>query len=310
MARGNLSHPDPYDPYYLEVFRTRVRVNAETGCWDWVGSKRPDGYGQMNVVGYPTLAHRWSYDYFRGTTDSKLHTDHLCRNRGCVNPYHLERVPTQVNWIRGESPLANYARATSCVNGHPFTSENTRVSYSRARGYRRSCRTCDRRISKNSADRKRAVRVASGETIRPVRKSSIPRSEAEAVGKRLAAFRASVGLSQSDLSSRFGVCKSSIGNYESGKNPIPDELSEWLLSEFGWDVRVGDTVRPDYFVAFHMAGYPYGPAGRWGKAHECVVDKSGTIRPICGVEIPITATFSETNFSTGFCLNCRKVGRK
>lgn len=50
--------------------------------------------------------------------------DHLCRNRACVNPAHLEEVSHHENMLRGTAPAANNARMTHCVNGHPLVDGN------------------------------------------------------------------------------------------------------------------------------------------------------------------------------------------
>src|SRR6478752_5165546 len=76
-------------------------VLQENGCWEWVGSVRKnDGYGRWSV-GKGTLAHRVIYEKMRGAVPKGLELDHLCRNRLCVNPDHLEPVTTRENIFRG-----------------------------------------------------------------------------------------------------------------------------------------------------------------------------------------------------------------
>lgn len=123
----------------------RLSVPDELGCWVWQ-SKVSNGYGQIEVregVGRSTRrrvsAHRTSYETFTGPIPAGLHIDHLCRNKLCVNPAHLEPVTSRVNTLRGATlPAANRAK-THCVNGHEFAGENLRMSA----GVRR-CRTCER----------------------------------------------------------------------------------------------------------------------------------------------------------------------
>ena len=60
------------------------------GCWRWDLSKKADGYGQVWVNGTVKLAHRISYEIHVGPIPDGLVLDHLCRNRACINPQHLE----------------------------------------------------------------------------------------------------------------------------------------------------------------------------------------------------------------------------
>lgn len=68
---------------------SKVAHNAKTGCWNWVFSKRPDGYGQVSFRGRPYAAHRVSYEVYRGNIPGGLSVLHKCDNPGCVNPDHL-----------------------------------------------------------------------------------------------------------------------------------------------------------------------------------------------------------------------------
>jgi len=121
-------------------------------CWLWLDSPDPDGYGYFRVGRKMYRAARFSWGLANGPIPDGLVIDHLCRNRPCVNPRHLEPVTNRVNVvIRGLTPTALNLRKTHCVNGHKFTRANTYVSPSG----RRRCRKCQR-----ACDRKRRERQA------------------------------------------------------------------------------------------------------------------------------------------------------
>ena len=128
---------------------TKVRIQRflskfakKDSCWEWHGAKVGQGYGAVTVAGQTLLAHRVSYEFYVGPIPEGLQIDHLCRNRACVNPDHLEAVLQKANLLRGESFSAKNARKTHCTKGHEFTSENT-YRYQRKDGsWRRDCRIC------------------------------------------------------------------------------------------------------------------------------------------------------------------------
>lgn len=129
----------------------RPANDDRTACWEWTAFVMKNGYGKfgMDAGQSPVLAHRWSYEYFRGPIPDLLVIDHLCRNRKCVNPDHLEAVTQQVNLLRGTGVAAIHAAKTHCKNGHEFTPENTthRADHPGAR----RCRTCARPRAREAA---------------------------------------------------------------------------------------------------------------------------------------------------------------
>jgi hypothetical protein len=106
-------------------------------CWVWIGAKSR-GYAHLKVNGRVHKGHRWAYEHFIGLIPEGLEPDHLCRNRGCVNPAHLEPVPHKENSLRGISFAAENAAKTHCPKGHPYDLFNTW----RGRSGKRFCRMC------------------------------------------------------------------------------------------------------------------------------------------------------------------------
>jgi hypothetical protein len=116
-----------------------ANIGAEpTDCWPWDAFTRRDGYG---LFGHPTrYAHRVAYELLVGPIPEGLTLDHLCRNRSCVNPAHLEPVSLPENTLRSPVALAALnARKTRCGRGHEFTPENTYIFPGTGR---RGCRLC------------------------------------------------------------------------------------------------------------------------------------------------------------------------
>jgi len=100
------------------------KVEKTDSCWNWT-AYTIRGYGQFRYDGKGVYAHRFSYELLKGKIPDGLTLDHLCRNRKCVNPDHLEPVTNKENILRGEGITAKSARQTHCKNGHEFTLENT-----------------------------------------------------------------------------------------------------------------------------------------------------------------------------------------
>ena len=136
MHLSRLRRGVPLDkPRVIRTWDSNNYRVLDDGCWEWLGSTST-GYGCFRR-GY---AHRYSYELHKGAIPDGLQIDHLCRNRLCVNPDHLEAVTVRVNVLRGVSRVAANARQSHCIRGHEFTPENTRR---RANGSR-ACRECGR----------------------------------------------------------------------------------------------------------------------------------------------------------------------
>lgn len=133
-------------------FKTKYK-KSPNGCWEWTAYISERGYAKFSFPhnGYKTRpgnAHRYSYEKYIGKLRKGMTIDHLCRNRKCVNPKHLEQVSWQENLLRGEGIPAINAKKTHCKRGHEFTKANTRIitkiHHKSGKKYKlRSCKICE-----------------------------------------------------------------------------------------------------------------------------------------------------------------------
>jgi hypothetical protein len=96
-------------------FAKKIEVDELSGCWHWTGALSVSGYGSFDG----TSSHRFIYEYLFGEIPDGLDLDHLCRNRKCCNPAHLEAVTRLENIRRAAATI------THCPRGHCYDAENT-----------------------------------------------------------------------------------------------------------------------------------------------------------------------------------------
>jgi HNH endonuclease len=144
----------------LARFLAKVEITTE-GCWQWNAATNNQGYGHFRYKSSTCQAHRISYTFFVGQIPDGAVIDHLCRNRSCVNPSHLEPVTQRVNVLRGVGEAAIHAAKTHCKNGHPFSEENTRHY-----GTWRVCLACKEKMNRRISERRKRAREANAHTDR------------------------------------------------------------------------------------------------------------------------------------------------
>lgn len=87
---------------HRRITKPEYVINPQTGCWEWQLSKSSTGYGSRRI-NYQTInMHKFYYEKYKGIVPNGLVLDHLCKNRGCVNPEHLEAVTQTTNCQRGK----------------------------------------------------------------------------------------------------------------------------------------------------------------------------------------------------------------
>ena len=132
----------------IQRFWDKVEMSDhfDDDCWYWISAVSQFGYGAFYVNGKTVRAHRYSYEQLVGEIPEKLHLDHLCRNRLCVNPSHLEPVSLSENISRGLTGKINHwnTKKTHCPKGHEYTPDNIKW----IKNGNRNCRECHRRSNR------------------------------------------------------------------------------------------------------------------------------------------------------------------
>lgn len=140
IKQGMKQRTDPVSRFLEKVDKNGPQSEIGGQCWVWL-AQILKGYGRFDVNGTNILAHRFSYQTFKGKIPENKVLDHLCRVRFCVNPDHLEPVSWKENALRGKGPTAINSLKTSCPKcGTPYT----RIS----NGARR-CKPCIKEYQKH-----------------------------------------------------------------------------------------------------------------------------------------------------------------
>jgi hypothetical protein len=155
-------------------FWSNVAKTAD--CWVWQGSLTVHGYGQFGYArGKTGRAHKLAWEWQNGPVPDGLVLDHLCRNRACVRPEHLEPVTPRTNALRGIGPSAINSRKRFCKRNHEFTADNTIID---SEG-KRQCRECARAYSSAWGKAKRRAALCGAPT-----RDGKPCAHPVAAGKR------------------------------------------------------------------------------------------------------------------------------
>lgn len=125
------------------------KVDKQEFCWIWTACKDKKGYGSF-LLGSSQKAHRISYELVKGKIPEGMILYHLCKNKSCVNPSHLEAVSSRINSLRAKNTIAYiHSDKDKCPKGHPYLGYNLIISNNGYNGARR-CRKC-----KNEQERAR-----------------------------------------------------------------------------------------------------------------------------------------------------------
>jgi len=141
---------------HADNFMSKIERTAD-GCWQWLGAQNKEGYAQFSDGTHNWYVHRYMWALIGRELLPDMHIDHLCSNRSCVNPSHLEQVTPAVNHERRNLGQ----RMTHCYRGHEYSPENT---YTSPYSGHRTCREC-----KRATDRARRAQRLVLASERPVK---------------------------------------------------------------------------------------------------------------------------------------------
>ena len=149
-----------FDDVSISRFWSKVDKRGPDECWPWMGAKSRKGYGRYFHMYRDVIAHRLSFFIAHGKMPDGV-TDHLCRNRLCVNPAHLEDVTNKENVLRGVGLTAINAKKTHCKNGHELSGEN--LLKSALNKGMRNCKICHATYMAEYKRKRRAVAQEAGD---------------------------------------------------------------------------------------------------------------------------------------------------
>ncbi len=128
---------------------SNIIVDKDTECWIWQGALQPSGYGVIRYQSRKVYCHRLAYLAFKGPLEPLKVLDHLCRNKACANPDHLESVSQIINLHRGKTRSGRFYFDILCSQGlHDMTVTG--------RTRRNQCRECINRYQRELRARKKA----------------------------------------------------------------------------------------------------------------------------------------------------------
>lgn len=100
----HLAGKSPIRDEIIERIAENVNIDDDTGCWEWRGGTSGDGrgggYGRISVHGHTSAVHRVMWCLIHGYLPRQKQIDHVCKNRICCNPRHLEMVTHKENQRR------------------------------------------------------------------------------------------------------------------------------------------------------------------------------------------------------------------
>lgn len=124
-----------------KIFK-KIYINPKSDCWEWLGYKNTAGYGRYHVAHKPAYTHRMMYAWIYGPIPTGRGrnvpvVDHICKNKSCCNPAHLQLIPNIKNIESGNGLSVIESKQTHCIRGHLLP-----PSKGFGNGKRRNCPQC------------------------------------------------------------------------------------------------------------------------------------------------------------------------